>query len=207
MSGVPGPPAKVSLGERFRKRFRHRSSVSPSRPTQTLTSSTAPPPGSPSTTSSSTLVAAHSPNASTAFSTPSPQVTSDPSSNRQLLSNALKRLSDRDQATLQDHILPNSNDIDLALRQALDAAEAKQQSCIEKRWTFTFAGRPVTLQEEADKVIRWLNRFKTVGDIAVNVDPMHAGLPWAGIRLLLEVRVSPSLMPTNLTFQSTGGCV
>jgi hypothetical protein len=54
---------------------------------------------------------------------------------------------------------------------------------------FTFAGRTVTLKEEADKVVHWLNRFKSVGDVAVNADPVHAGLPWAGIRLLLEVRL------------------
>ena len=43
------------------------------------------------------------------------------------------------------------------------------------------------LRDEADNVMLWLDRFKQVGDIAVNADPIHAGLPWAGIRLLLEV--------------------
>ena len=43
------------------------------------------------------------------------------------------------------------------------------------------------LRDEADNVILWLDRFKQVGDVAVNVDPIHAGLPWAGVRLLLEV--------------------
>ena len=28
-----------------------------------------------------------------------------------------------------------------------------------------------------------------MGDIASNVDPVYAGLPWAGIRLLLEVSI------------------
>jgi hypothetical protein len=46
----------------------------------------------------------------------------------------------------------------------------------------------VTLQDEVDKVISFLDRIKDVGDLAVNADPIHAGLPWAGIRLLLEVR-------------------
>lgn len=46
----------------------------------------------------------------------------------------------------------------------------------------------MTLREEADKVLLWLDRLKQVGDITVNADPIHAGLPWAGIRLLLEVR-------------------
>jgi ankyrin repeat domain-containing protein 50 len=37
-------------------------------------------------------------------------------------------------------------------------------------------------------MILWLNKFKDIGDIAVSFDPIHASLPWAGVRLLLQVR-------------------
>lgn len=43
------------------------------------------------------------------------------------------------------------------------------------------------LRDEADKVLRWLDRFKSVSDVVANVDSVHIGLPWAGIRMLLEV--------------------
>jgi hypothetical protein len=45
------------------------------------------------------------------------------------------------------------------------------------------------LFEQADKVVRLLDRFKAVGDIVANVDPVHVGLPWAGVRAILEVRI------------------
>jgi Tetratricopeptide repeat len=61
----------------------------------------------------------------------------------------------------------------------LNGAKKQQRSCIEKRRTFTFAGRKVILKEVADTVIYWLDRFKDVGDIAASVDHVHAGLPWA----------------------------
>ncbi|RMZ91481.1 hypothetical protein DV736_g1283, partial [Chaetothyriales sp. CBS 134916] len=112
------------------------------------------------------------------------------SSSNNILEDALQRLSDSERATLGDYILPTADDIDSALRQSLAAVTEKQRHCTEKRWTFTFAGRKVTLKDEADKVVRWLNRFKDVGDIAASADPVHAGLPWAGIRLLLEAAVS-----------------
>jgi hypothetical protein len=63
----------------------------------------------------------------------------------------------------------------------------KRKVCEDKRWTFQFKEHTVRLRDTADKVIVWLDKFKAVGDIAVNVDPMHAGLPWAGIRFLLQV--------------------
>lgn len=104
----------------------------------------------------------------------------------------LERLSDDDRATLQDYMFHNASDIDLALKQALAAAKEKRQYCMEKRWTFTFRGRTVVVKEEADKVVGWLNRFTAVGDVVANVDPVHMGLPWAGIRLLLEVKARAS---------------
>ena len=200
MSGTPYPPAKPSVRERLRQHFRPGSRASSPIPapvsSQALTSSVVQSPSSPSTQilassrpQSAKLVAANTPNASVASSSSQP-ATPHPSPSNSILDNALKRLLDCDRATLREYVVPTSNDVDLALRQALAAAEEKQRYCIEKRWTFTFAGRKVTLKEEADKVIHWLNRFKAVGDVAVNADPIHAGLPWAGIRLVLEVRAA-----------------
>src|SRR4051794_16601371 len=100
------------------------------------------------------------------------------SSSHDVLNGALQRLSDRDRTTLQPFILPTTSNVNEALEQSLAAAKQKQQDCNAKRWTFTFAGRTVTLKEEADKVVHWLDRFKAVGDVAVNVDPIHTGLPW-----------------------------
>jgi hypothetical protein len=195
MSGVPHLPATPSVRDRLRQRLRPRSRGSSPTPapasSQVLTSSVVQPSSPPSTqilASSSQLstglVTAHLPNASAT----SLSQTSHSSSGNNVLEAALKRLSHSDRTTLREYIILASRDVDFALRQALAAAKKKQQYCIEKRWTFTFAGRKITLKEEADKVIRLLNRFKAVGDVAVNADPIHAGLPWAGIRLVLEVR-------------------
>jgi len=107
---------------------------------------------------------------------------------RALLNRALERLSPQERVTIEEHITATTDDIISAVGKALNAAQEKQNLCKNKRWTFTFGGHTVTLREEADKVLLWLDRFKRVGDIAANADPIHAGLPWAGIRLLLEVR-------------------
>ena len=204
MSGNLIPSAKTSRRQRVLAHltFKGRaSSLSPSpssRPNQTVTSSTAQ-----ITTNSSSIQDVPSSTAPagpvltnllTAGAPPlsSPQATSTPSSNPNLLDDVLERLSDDDRATLQNYMFHNAGDIDLALKQALAAAKEKQQYCTEKRWTFTFRGRTVIVKEEADKVVGWLNRFTAVGDVVANVDPVHMGLPWAGIRLLLEVKARAS---------------
>jgi hypothetical protein len=38
-----------------------------------------------------------------------------------------------------------------------------------------------------DKIITWIDKFIRIGDCAVQYDPIHAALPWAGVRALLQV--------------------
>ena len=67
--------------------------------------------------------------------------------------------------------------------------EKSKQECINKRWKYTRkSGETVILRDVFDKIIRWMDIFKQVGDVAVQYDPVHAALPWAGIRFVLQVR-------------------
>ncbi|KAI5821061.1 hypothetical protein BZA77DRAFT_401 [Pyronema omphalodes] len=56
-----------------------------------------------------------------------------------------------------------------------------------KAWKIKFKGEEIVLRDIAMKLLGWMERFKAIGDIIVQCDPMHAGLPWAGFRFLLEV--------------------
>jgi len=52
-----------------------------------------------------------------------------------------------------------------------------QQRCKIKRWSWNYKGRQVYLADQVDKVVRLLDKFKAVGDVVANVDPVHVGLP------------------------------
>ena len=51
-------------------------------------------------------------------------------------------------------------------------------------------GEVVVLQDVGMKILRWVDKFKQIGDIIVQYDPGHAALPWAGFRFLLQVCLS-----------------
>jgi len=110
---------------------------------------------------------------------------------RDILEKALELLDTKDRAIIDEQINSSTDGAAQALEKALTAAQTKQAECDAKSWTFVLAGRTLKLKDEAGKVIAWLQRFKQVGDIAVNADPLHAGLPWALIRFLLEVPSVP----------------
>lgn len=103
------------------------------------------------------------------------------------LKKALALLDEQNRRIIQAYIPKSTTDIEPALRYVLDAAKQQKTLCESKRWRIRFGDSDITLRDEADEMFRRLDKIKQFGDIVVNVDPLHAGLPWAGIRLLLEV--------------------
>lgn len=71
---------------------------------------------------------------------------------------------------------------------------AKDES-IKDRWGFrrpgsVGEGETVILRDVFGKIVTWIDRFKEIGDIVVQYDPVHTALPWAGVRFLLMVGLS-----------------
>jgi hypothetical protein len=78
-----------------------------------------------------------------------------------------------------------------SIEELLGLARKVQDDCQAKSYKFRFMGKDIIMRDVAGKIIFWLNKFKEVGDIAVNFDPTHASLPWAGVRFLLQVLTPP----------------
>lgn len=72
-------------------------------------------------------------------------------------------------------------------RELLDAITAQRNICQENRWKFEFRGKEIIVRDLADKLLDWLDKFKNIGNVVVSYDPSHAALPWAGMRLVLQV--------------------
>lgn len=74
-----------------------------------------------------------------------------------------------------------------ALNSVLDEAEQQRKRCLQKRWKIQLHGKVIILRDVFDKIITWVNEFKAVGDVAMQVNQTAASLPWAGVRFLLQV--------------------
>jgi len=72
------------------------------------------------------------------------------------------------------------------LQMAIEAKEANMGNRLKLKW----GAKEVDVQDTADRLVGWITKFKEVGDIAVQCDPVHAGLPWAGVRFILLVRTT-----------------
>jgi hypothetical protein len=70
----------------------------------------------------------------------------------------------------------------------LGEIQKKKQLCIERRMKYKRKnGQSVVLYDVFEKIVNWVNKFKDIGDVAMQYDPGHAALPWAGIRFFLQV--------------------
>ena len=76
------------------------------------------------------------------------------------------------------------------IAELLELTNDAKQRCVGRAWRLRRKdGETVIVRDLLGKVARWIDQFKQVGDIAVQYDPIHAALPWAGIRFLLQVRL------------------
>jgi hypothetical protein len=74
------------------------------------------------------------------------------------------------------------------LDQILEDVKRKMEVCRAKQWTIkNRQGHKVILRDVFAKIATWIDKFKQVGDVAIQYDPGHAALPWAAIRFVLQV--------------------
>ena len=66
----------------------------------------------------------------------------------------------------------------------------KRKQVLQKQWRLQWGNRSIKVRIQIDRIVRIIGAFKEAGSVAVNVDPLHAGLPWAGICFLLAVSTS-----------------
>lgn len=87
----------------------------------------------------------------------------------------------------EDRQLLDPCDIHDCLKKIRDAVQKQKEVVDAKSWKYTKDGEQIVLRDVADKLINWVDRFKAIGNVVASFDPIHAALPWAGCRFLLEV--------------------
>lgn len=94
----------------------------------------------------------------------------------------------------EDKLFADSKTLDKRtfLLETTKVIEEKQKQCAEKEWKIKRNGKVIPLRDIFGSMVSWINKFRAVGDIAVQYDPAHAALPWAAVRFVLQVESLPS---------------
>jgi hypothetical protein len=54
-------------------------------------------------------------------------------------------------------------------------------------WELKLRGKSVKVREQVERIVKIVQVFKDLGNSVAALDPIHAGLPWAGVCVLLSV--------------------
>jgi hypothetical protein len=73
-----------------------------------------------------------------------------------------------------------------AFDEAYAAAETRKEEYKDKG-VWTIKGHKVEWRALLGNIVKFLNKFKEVGDFLSGLDPAHAGIPWAVVKILLAV--------------------
>jgi len=96
---------------------------------------------------------------------------------------AYNKLSADDRTNLEN-LDPKLDQLQV-LKGLLDIADKAKQK--RTSWTIQWGDKTINVREKAERLMCWITKFKDIGDIAVQYDPAHAALPWAGVRFILTV--------------------
>jgi len=89
--------------------------------------------------------------------------------------------------------LDNLDKLDI-LQKLFDTAKQAQEQNLAKQFKLKWGDKEIDVREKAEGFLACLNKFKEIGDLVMQYDPVHAALPWAGVRFILMV-CSPLRFP------------
>lgn len=82
----------------------------------------------------------------------------------------------------------NPGDKRSVLETVLFEAKRQRQLCLRKQWKITKRnGDVLILRDVFEKIITWVDKFKKVGDVAIQAAPSYAAIPWQVVGFLLKV--------------------
>lgn len=98
---------------------------------------------------------------------------------------------------------PPQTDRRLLLDTVVREARQQRQICLQKRWKITRRdGSVIIVRDVFEKIVRWVEEFKGIGNEALRFAPSYAMIPWGIVCML--VKVSPGHL-TPLPLQGATG--
>ncbi|KAF7929613.1 hypothetical protein BELL_0068g00030 [Botrytis elliptica] len=77
------------------------------------------------------------------------------------------------------------------LVEILDLVQKQELKAQERKWKWKKKnGQVIIIRDIFVKLAIWIEKFKSIGDVVVQYDPIHASLPWAAVRFLLQAAIS-----------------
>jgi hypothetical protein len=71
--------------------------------------------------------------------------------------------------------------------QVADGVRQRMKAMADKEWVVYLGSRPIKIREQLNRIVQAIQTASGLGSAAASLDPLHAGLAWAGICVVLPV--------------------
>ncbi|KAJ8119211.1 hypothetical protein ONZ43_g3796 [Nemania bipapillata] len=102
---------------------------------------------------------------------------------------ALQGLKKEDQEQF-DRIRDASDKYCVVLDEVFIAVNKRKEECLKERWRLKISGRDIFIRNVLEKLCGWVKKLIAIGDIVIQYDPIHAALPWAAVRFIMQTGIN-----------------
>ena len=72
----------------------------------------------------------------------------------------------------------------------MQASVQRQVNVMKRRqWTIQWDQKSIVVREQTERIVKFIQTFSKLGTAIAQIDPVHAGIPWAGVCAILTVSV------------------
>jgi hypothetical protein len=72
----------------------------------------------------------------------------------------------------------------------------------QKQWMLQWDQKSIVVRDQAERIVKFVQTFQNLGTAIAQIDPIHVGIPWAGVCAVLNV--STCLVSTQFFSESNG---
>ncbi|TVY34358.1 Vegetative incompatibility protein HET-E-1 [Lachnellula subtilissima] len=75
----------------------------------------------------------------------------------------------------------------------MQAAVQRQVDVMKrKQWTIQWDQKSIVVREQTERIVKFIQTFSKLGTAIAQIDPVHAGIPWAGVCAILTLILNDS---------------
>ena len=93
-------------------------------------------------------------------------------------------------AKLDELIRSNPATLGIPDRDLRHMAYENLRKITDRQWRVRWGTRNISIREQLDKIAAAIQIFSAFGNVASNLDPLHAGLAWAAVSILIPIIVN-----------------
>ena len=97
-----------------------------------------------------------------------------------------KALFEQYEAVLEDSSLESFRGATFP-RQMAALVQSRIEIMKKKQWMLQWDQKSIVVRDQAARIVKFVQTFQSLGNAIAQIDPVHAGIPWAGVCAILNV--------------------